>query len=155
MKSILLNFLPSSYTIISSCYLAYLQERLNYIKRSESQQRQYKVSFDVEKEKAEGVIKALSERLEKRGRFGDDKQPRNTLVCGDSGNDAEPYTVPVVYGIMLHNAMEELLQWHTENVKNNPKIIHATKRCAFGIIQAIGHFKLGLNLSSRDVVDFP
>ncbi|CAA6662826.1 unnamed protein product [Spirodela intermedia] len=128
-------------------------------------QRPHKVSFNVHEGHADDVQKSLLASLENHGLKvkiiysgsqdldilpegagkgqalayllkklkSNGRSPLNTLACGDSGNDAELFTIPEVHGVM------------------QPKNIHATERCAAGIIEAIGHFNLGPNLSPRDV----
>ncbi|KAG0601335.1 hypothetical protein M758_11G102400 [Ceratodon purpureus] len=148
----------------------------------ESEQRPHKVSFYVEKDKAEEVIKTLTEKFKERqlnakiiysggldldvlptgagkGQAlaylmkklkAEGRAPGHTLVCGDSGNDAELFTVPDVYGVIVGNAMEELLKWHSEHSGDKSHIYLAKERCAAGILEAMQHFDLQPNVSPRD-----
>ncbi|KAL0338729.1 UNVERIFIED_CONTAM: Sucrose-phosphatase 2 [Sesamum angustifolium] len=150
--------------------------------QSDTEQRPHKVSFYVQKDKAQDIMKSLSTRFKERGHvylcltssslsFQLDVKiiysggmDLDILPQGAGKGQAlaylhkkfkaeELFSIPDVHGVMVSNAQEELLQWHAANAKANPKIIHATERCAAGIIQAIGHFKLGPSTSPRDVMD--
>lgn len=71
---------------------------------------------------------------------GHGRVPRHTLACGDSGNDAELFEVEGAFGVIVGNAMEELVEWYSAHSKTD-HIFRATKRCAGGIMEAIEHFK--------------
>ncbi|XP_024394889.1 probable sucrose-phosphatase 2 isoform X2 [Physcomitrium patens] len=76
--------------------------------------------------------------------------PQQTLVCGDSGNDQELFSVDNVFGVIVANAQDELLQWHANQVGDKSHIFVSTEKCAAGIIEAMKHFNLQPNVSPRD-----
>eukprot|EP00245_Coleochaete_scutata_P012004 TRINITY_DN4561_c0_g1_i1.p1 TRINITY_DN4561_c0_g1~~TRINITY_DN4561_c0_g1_i1.p1 ORF type:complete len:428 (+),score=80.60 TRINITY_DN4561_c0_g1_i1:97-1284(+) len=121
-----------------------------------SQQLKFKIIYsggldlDVLPERA-GKGSALSYLLQKMK--GEGRTPDNILVCGDSGNDAELFTVPAVNGVMVGNAMEELVQFYEEQ-KDKAHIFRASERCAGGILEAMKHFNFAPSPSPRDLPSF-
>ncbi|CAH1438033.1 unnamed protein product [Lactuca virosa] len=132
--------------------------------QSETEQRPHKVSFKVEKEKAQEVMKNLSEILVKRGldvkiiysggmdldilpqgagkgqalaylhkkMVAEGKLPKNTLACGDSGNDAELFTIPDVHGVMMKHVQLSkfylfLERWFRGDIENPEQYLENLK----------------------------
>ncbi|MDX2243875.1 MAG: sucrose-phosphate phosphatase [Leptolyngbyaceae cyanobacterium bins.302] len=64
--------------------------------------------------------------------------PTQTVACGDSGNDLSMFCDRPERGIIVGNAMPELLDWHHANP--NPDRYLAQAHCAAGILEGLKHF---------------
>lgn len=61
-----------------------------------------------------------------------------TVACGDSGNDLSMFSDRSERGIIVGNAMPELLNWHLAHP--NPHHYLAKAHCAGGILEGLQHF---------------
>ena len=136
------------------------------VPQPDSEQRPFKVSFNLTQEIAVEVIPRLEAALQEQAlevkliySTGSDLDilplksdkglavqflrsswriaPEQTVVCGDSGNDIALFTVEA-RGIIVGNASAELLQWHHANAANNRYLAQAA--CAGGILEGLKHF---------------
>jgi sucrose-6F-phosphate phosphohydrolase len=64
--------------------------------------------------------------------------PERTVACGDSGNDISMFSDRSECGIVVGNAMRELLEWHHANP--NPNRYLAKSYCAGGILEGLRYF---------------
>eukprot|EP00250_Pteridium_aquilinum_P007282 c17033_g1_i1 orf=244-1737(-) len=81
----------------------------------------------------------------------EDISHKNVLVCGDSGNDIDLFTVDGVHGVIVSNAQEELVKWHQSHGLI-AKVLRASRRCAGGIMEALQHFRFGPHLSPNESI---
>lgn len=100
------------------------------------------IDLDVLPYKA-GKGQALAYLLKRLGQ--NNLRHKNVLVCGDSGNDIDLFSVQGVHGVIVSNAQEELVRWHQLH-GSNANIFRASQRCAGGIIEALQHFRFGHQL---------
>jgi len=133
----------------------------------DSEQRPFKVSYCVTPQAARELLPELSARLGDRGLaiqlvYSGDKdldilpaqankgnamgflrqqlqiERDRTVACGDSGNDLSLFQARSERGIIVGNAMPELLEWHHANP--SPHRYLATAPCAAGILEGLHHF---------------
>jgi len=133
----------------------------------ETEQRPFKVSYFLTPTAATEVIPQLEEQLQAQGldvqliysgsidldilpRRANKGQamtflrdylgiaPENTVACGDSGNDLSMFCDRPERGIIVGNAMPELLDWHHANP--NPQRYLAKASCAGGILEGLQYF---------------
>ncbi|MGG6298086.1 sucrose-phosphate phosphatase [Leptolyngbya sp. AN02str] len=65
-------------------------------------------------------------------------EPQRTVACGDSGNDRALFDNRAEHGIIVGNAMSELLEWHHQNPASHRYL--AKGHCAAGILEGLSHF---------------
>jgi sucrose-6-phosphatase len=61
-----------------------------------------------------------------------------TVACGDSGNDIALFADRDIFGIIVGNAMQELIEWYERN--SRPNLYLAKGSCAAGILEGLSHF---------------
>ncbi len=137
------------------------------VMQPDSEQRPFKVSFLLTENLAQEVLPQLKSQLEQQGldtkliysagidldilpRHGDKGlavqylrslwgiEAKQTVVCGDSGNDISLFSQAEERGIIVGNAKSELLQWHNNNPANYHYLAQAF--CAGGILEGLNHF---------------
>jgi sucrose-6F-phosphate phosphohydrolase len=64
--------------------------------------------------------------------------PEETVACGDSGNDLALFADRSERGIIVGNAMPELLTWHHANPGGDRYLAQA--HCAAGVLEGLQHF---------------
>lgn len=133
-----------------------------------SEQSQFKVSYFLAKADAEKVLPQLEANLHRQDLqfsliYSGDKDldilPLNankglamtfirqqwqfreaqTVACGDSGNDRALFSEGKEHGIIVGNAMRELLDWHHSNP--SPRRYLAKATYAAGIMEGLVHFE--------------
>ncbi|XP_024528757.1 probable sucrose-phosphatase 2 [Selaginella moellendorffii] len=104
------------------------------------------IDLDVLPQRA-GKGEALAYLMKKANSEGWAKE--RVLVCGDSGNDVELFTVKGVNGVIVGNAFEELVKWYSSQ-SSKDHIHFASNRCAGGIIEALKFFDMGPALPPRE-----
>lgn len=131
------------------------------------EQRPFKVSYFLAETAAEEVMPRLELLLQERGINAQliysgskdlDILPRNsnkglavefvrqhweidskqTVVCGDSGNDIALFSVGESRGIIVGNAQPELRKWYEANLADYRYLARAN--CAGGILEGLHHF---------------
>lgn len=148
--------------------LASLAQQFSQLKsQSQKEQNPWKISYSLEPAaENSSTVQALQQKLTESGRPAQiifssnsdvDLLPQTsnkgnaltylqkrlqipseaTLVCGDSGNDISMFEQDV-RGVIVANALSELLEWHRECGTENHYL--AGSACAWGIMEGMAYF---------------